>query len=320
MAELLSFFVNIQESSQRLDQIVSGHYEALSRTRVQVLIRKGHIKVDGQEASPGSRVKEGMCIQILVPDPEDPTPQPQALPLDILYEDADILVINKAAGMVVHPAPGSLDQTLVNALLAHCGVSLSGIGGVKRPGIVHRLDKGTSGLLVVAKNDLAHRGLSQQFSSRLLSRTYQALVWGVPSPLMGSITGNIGRCSRHRQKMKLLSSGGKEAVTHYTTLRIFGVMASLVECRLETGRTHQIRVHLTSRGHPVMGDPTYGRPFHKAPLALKQAITQLTEGQRPLLHAWRLSFKHPRTQAPLCFEVDLPEDFTSALKMVEELC
>jgi 23S rRNA pseudouridine1911/1915/1917 synthase len=318
MTEFRYFIVKETETSQRLDRLISNHYSDFSRTRIQDLIRQGYIKADGKEVSASDKVKEGVRIDLVLPQAEEAIPQPQHIPLDILYEDQDLIVLNKAAGMVVHPAPGSVDQTLVNALLSHCGDSLSGIGGIKRPGIVHRLDKGTSGLLVVAKNDVAHRGLSGQFSSRSLSRTYQALIWGVPNSFTGTITGNIGRSPRHRQKMALLSSGGKEAMTHYKILKTFGSIVSLVECRLETGRTHQIRVHLTSIGHPLIGDPLYGSAPHKAPLALRKALMGLTQNLRPLLHAWRIEFVHPRTQEKLSFSVILPDDFLKAIDIMHK--
>lgn len=318
MTEFRYFIVKETETSQRLDRLISNHYSDFSRTRIQDLIRQGYIKVDGKEVSASDKVKEGVRIDLILPQAEEAIPQPQHIPLDILYEDQDLIVLNKAAGMVVHPAPGSVDQTLVNALLSHCGDSLSGIEGIKRPGIVHRLDKGTSGLLVVAKNDVAHSGLSGQFSSRSLSRTYQALIWGVPNSFTGTITGNIGRSPRHRQKMALLSSGGKEAMTHYKILKTFGSIASLVECRLETGRTHQIRVHLTSIGHPLIGDPLYGSAPHKAPLALRKALMGLTQNLRPLLHAWRIEFVHPRTQEKLSFSVILPDDFLKAIDIMHK--
>ena len=318
MTEFRYFIVKETETSQRLDRLISNHYSDFSRTRIQDLIRQGYIKANGKEVSASDKVKEGVRIDLVLPQAEEAIPQPQHIPLDILYEDQDLIVLNKAAGMVVHPAPGSVDQTLVNALLSHCGASLSGIGGIKRPGIVHRLDKGTSGLLVVAKNDVAHRGLSGQFSSRSLSRTYQALIWGVPNSFTGTITGNIGRSPRHRQKMALLSSGGKEAMTHYKILKTFGSIVSLVECCLETGRTHQIRVHLTSIGHPLIGDPLYGSAPHKAPLALRKALMGLTQNLRPLLHAWRIEFVHPRTQEKLSFSVILPDDFLKAIDIMHK--
>jgi 23S rRNA pseudouridine1911/1915/1917 synthase len=317
MPEHRHFFVPRTQSLQRLDRVISFYYKDLSRTRIQHLMAQGHIKIDGKEAVASRKVKEGNRIDLLIPDAEEALPRAQDIPLDIIYEDEDLLVINKAAGMVTHPAPGSSDQTLVNALLGHCGDSLSGIGGVKRPGIVHRLDKGTSGLLVVAKNDIAHRRLSEQFSSRSLSRTYQALVWGIFTTPCGVITGNIGRSPYHRQKMTVLLKGGKTAVTHYKVLKVFKNIASLVECTLETGRTHQIRVHLTSIGHPIMGDPLYGKVPPKIPLDLKEELKGIISSQRPLLHAWQLAFFHPRTQEKVSFKTPLPLDLMNTMALLD---
>ena len=319
MHEFRKFTTALEDHHQRLDILITKLCPDLSRTRIQHLIRQGCIKVNGACATSSQKSIQGAELEIIIPASIDAVPEAQDILLDIIFEDDDLLVINKAVGMVVHPAPGSLDQTLVNALLAHCELSLSGIGGVKRPGIVHRLDKGTSGLLVVAKNDATHRGLSEQFALRTLNRTYQTLIWGVLNPLSATITGAIGRSPHHRQKMALVSRGGKMAITHYKTLETFGIIASLVECKLETGRTHQIRVHLATQGHPVIGDPLYGKTPRAISLDLRKEIDHITQNQRPLLHAGYLEFIHPQTHQTLKLKQSLPDDFIQALKLFENL-
>jgi len=243
--EPLSLAVADHDRGERLDKLLAGGLDGLSRSRIRALIDQGRVLLDGRTITDASlRVKPGQTFDVFVPEPEPALPQPQDIPLNVEFEDDDLLVIDKPAGLVVHPAAGNADGTLVNALLWYCGERLSGIGGVRRPGIVHRLDKETSGLMVVAKNDLAHGGLAAQFADRTLSRTYQAVVAGTPCPAKGEITGNIGRSSADRKKMAIVS-GGKPALTRYRTLRTFGTAAALVECTLATGRTHQIRVHMT---------------------------------------------------------------------------
>lgn len=259
---------------------------------------------------PSRKVKTGDVIALSIPDVEEALPLPEAMDLDIVFEDGDVVVVNKQAGLVVHPGAGNPQGTLINGLLHHCGSSLSGIGGVARPGIVHRLDKGTSGLMVVAKNDQAHQFLSNQFTDRSIKRTYFALCWGIPNPPEGQIKGNIGRDPRHRQRMKVLGYGGKEAITNYFTHEKVGLYAGLIECNLETGRTHQIRVHMTHKGCSLIGDPLYGRTPRGVDTETKEAVTtHCNEGQRPMLHAGRLSFIHPKTSEVMTFEADLPPDF-----------
>ena len=313
--------VPAEAAGERLDKLLAATFADLSRSRLKALLEQGDVGCDGRTITdPSHRVKPGQEFTVTVPPPEPATPEPQAMPLTIVYEDADLLVIDKPAGMVVHPAPGNPDFTLVNALLAHCGDSLSGIGGVSRPGIVHRLDKDTSGLLVAAKSDRAHAGLSEQFGDRSISRTYAALVWGLPNPTAGTVTGAIGRSSADRKKMAVVRSGGKAAVTHYRVRQGFGLAAALVECKLETGRTHQIRVHLASIGHPVVGDPVYGGGLTAA------RAKRLPEAARPLftafarqaLHARRLEFLHPADRRPLAFEVELPEDMKMLIAALSE--
>ncbi|MEW5727162.1 MAG: RluA family pseudouridine synthase, partial [Pseudomonadota bacterium] len=237
------------------------------------------------------------------------------------YEDDDLIVVDKPPGLVVHPAPGSPDRTLVNALLAHCGESLSGIGGVRRPGIVHRIDKDTSGLMVAAKNDRAHAGLSAQFAAHTLERAYKAVVWGLPIPREGIIEGDIGRSPNDRKKMAIVTSGGKHALTRYRVVRPYaGGAVSLVECRLATGRTHQIRVHMTSIGHPLVGDQTYGRPRAARTRGLPpEARDRLASFPRQALHAYLLGFSHPSSGQNMIFESDMPSDINLLLKFLEPL-
>lgn len=285
----------------------------LSRSRLAALIEQGCVCQDGIPLSAADKkVTAGDVFEIAVPAPALAVPQAQEIPLDVVYEDLDILVLNKAAGMVVHPAAGNYDGTLVNALLAHCKDSLSGIGGVARPGIVHRLDKETSGLLVIAKNDSAHQKLSEQFAVHSLERCYLALVWGVPNPLSGVIETQIGRSSSDRKKMAVLKSGGKRAETHYRVVEILaGGLLSLVECSLKTGRTHQVRVHMTSIGHPLIGDKVYGRPPKGA--AQNESIRAAYLFDRQALHSYKMSFIHPKTNREMRFEIPLPPDMQAVV-------
>lgn len=311
-----------EEAGNRLDKWLSARLPELSRTRIKGLIDDGRVSAAGQTITDASaRVKPGQRFTVAIPPERPADPLPQAMDLTVAYEDDDLIVIDKPPGLVVHPAPGSPDHTLVNALLAHCGESLSGIGGVKRPGIVHRIDKDTSGLLVVAKNDRAHHGLAEQFSVHSLERVYRALVWGVPIPAQGEIQGNIGRSPQDRKKMAIVSHGGKTALTRYRVLRSFaGGAVSLVECRLATGRTHQIRVHMTSIGHPLVGDQTYGRA---RPAKVKhlpdQARQALLEFPRQALHASVLGFTHPNNGAMLKFESLIPPDFNELISLLEAI-
>lgn len=296
--------------------------QGLSRARLQALIREGAVSQEGHPLTDISHtVMQGAVVEVVVPPAAPAQPQAQTIALDILYEDDDVLVINKPAGMVVHPAAGNWDHTLVNALLAHCGESLSGIGGVARPGIVHRLDKETSGLMVVAKNDGAHQALSRQFADRSLSRVYQAVVWGLPNPLNGEIEGAIGRHPRNRQKMAVVPHGGKEALTYYKTLEAFGVLAALVECRLATGRTHQIRVHMTHQGHPLVGDPLYGtrRSSGKTAKGQEGIVARLQAFPRQALHAGEIKWIHPRTGKSMTFKAPLPDDLKALLKALRQM-
>jgi len=332
--EPLSLAVADHDRGERLDKLLAGSLDGLSRSRIRALIDQGRVLSDGRTITDASlRVKPGQTFDVFVPEPEPALPQPQDIPLNVVFEDEDLLVIDKPAGLVVHPAAGNADGTLVNALLWYCGERLSGIGGVRRPGIVHRLDKETSGLMVVAKNDLAHGGLAAQFADRTLSRTYQAVVAGVPCPTKGEITGNIGRSSADRKKMAIVS-GGKPALTRYRTLRAFGTAAALVECTLATGRTHQIRVHMTHVGHPLIGDPVYGgrrgnpkvgngrtggTPGSRVREIPEQARQALVGFQRQALHAVAIRFIHPRSGQPMQFASDLPLDIRSLIDSLESI-
>lgn len=313
--------VTAQQAGLRVDKFLSDAFPDLTRTRIQQLMSEGCVTRDGEVlTSASSKVKVDMVFEITIPPAIEAIPQAQDIPLNIVYEDADLLVVNKPAGMVVHPAPGNPDRTLVNALLAHCGESLSGINGVKRPGIVHRLDKGTSGLLVVAKNDKAHQSLASQLSDRSMSRVYQALVWGAPPQRSGTIEGNIGRSPQNRKKMTIVARGGKEARTHYQVIESFGMVASLVQCKLDTGRTHQIRVHLTSKGMPLIGDPLYGkRPSKCPPDVLAFLGSEGWHPDRVALHAETQTFIHPTTGERCTFQAPLPGDIRALMDVLRFL-
>jgi len=320
MAKASTYTVTAPEDkvSMRVDRYLADAIEGLSRNRIQALIAAGWITVDGAVLGNASaKVRAGQRFHIDVPAAEPPQLVAEEIPLTVVYEDTDLIVIDKPAGLVVHPAPGHPAGTLVNALFAHCGDSLSGLGGVTRPGIVHRLDKDTSGLLVVAKNDRSHAGLSEQFAAHSLVRAYKALVWGVPRPAKGEISGNVGRSPASRKKMAVLARGGKPARTRYKMLRQIGTMASLVECRLTTGRTHQIRVHMTNIGCPVVGDPLYGGGKRRL-LARGLDFGDIAAAiQSQALHAYLLGFKHPGTGKMLQFQSKLPLYFNILIERLD---
>jgi 23S rRNA pseudouridine1911/1915/1917 synthase len=306
------------EGGERLDRLLAQRIASLSRTRLKALILDGAVTIGGRTIrDPGHRVNAGDAIEVTVPPPEEPEPGPERIPLTIVYEDDQLIVIDKPPGLVVHPAAGHPTGTLVNALIAHCGDSLSGIGGVKRPGIVHRLDKDTSGLMVVAKTDLAHQALAEQFADHgrtgPLQRGYLAFVWGAPDRPKGTVDAPIDRHPHARDKMAV-RPGGREAITHWRVLERYPgpdkkPLASLIECHLETGRTHQIRVHLAHLGHPLIGDSTYGPGFRtKAALLAPAARQALDALGRQALHAYLLGFEHPASGEELAFRSELPAD------------
>jgi 23S rRNA pseudouridine1911/1915/1917 synthase len=318
-----------EEAGQRLDRALQRSLPELSRTRLKQLILAGQVAPADAPAGepsrdPAQRVHGGQNFVVILPETEDASPVAQPIPLEVLFEDSHLIVVDKPAGMVVHPAPGNPEGTLVNALLAHCGSSLAGIGGVRRPGIVHRLDKDTSGLLVAAKTDAVHQALSRDFALRRVERAYGAIVWGMPMPASGEISGNIGRSTVNRKKMAVVAEGrGKPAVTRYRVERRFGAEgrwhAALLECRLLTGRTHQIRVHLAHSGHPVLGDPVYGTRAGRVVARSGTLGATIADFPRQALHARLLGFIHPTTGERLRFESPLPVDMQGLLANLERL-
>jgi 23S rRNA pseudouridine1911/1915/1917 synthase len=317
------------EAGLRLDKLLAERIKDLSRAHIQALIRAGHVTdIAGTTIKDGAiRVKPGGVFDVYVPEPEPPEPAPEHIALNVVYEDADLIVIDKPAHLVVHPAAGHASGTLVNALIGHCGASLSGIGGVKRPGIVHRLDKDTSGLLVVAKTDAAHKGLSEQFAAHgadgRMERAYLALVWGKLQRPRGTIDVPLSRSATNRTKIAVAKGAtGRRAVTHYELLQTLGTSGagtvSLLRLLLETGRTHQIRVHLAHLGHPVVGDAVYGSGFKaKSRVLSEPAQDALRHLGRQALHAVELGFEHPVTGKKLRFTSPLPEDIAGLLAVLE---
>jgi len=315
------------QAGQRLDRVLASLLPDLSRSRLETLIDQGAVTRGGATIKDANhRVKGGETYDIAVPEAVPPRPRGQDIPLIVVYEDKDLIVIDKPAGLVVHPAAGNPDGTLVNALIAHCGESLMGIGGELRPGIVHRLDKDTSGLLVAAKTERAMASLAKQFANHTIERAYHAVVWGSPRLGDGVIEGQIGRNPFDRKRMAVLRGGGKLARTRYRVIERFGPdarpFASLIECRLETGRTHQIRVHLTHLGHPLIGDPSYGRarqaPRPKTP-AETVAFAAAADFSRQALHAYVLGFQHPTLHKTMRFESPWPSDFALLVEALRGL-
>ncbi|HTK14734.1 MAG TPA: RluA family pseudouridine synthase [Xanthobacteraceae bacterium] len=306
------------EASERLDRVLAARIERLSRTRLKALILDGEVTIGARTIrDPGYRVNSGETVSVRIPPPLPATPEGEDIPLTVVFEDDQLIVIEKPAGLVVHPAAGNWTGTLVNALIAHCGDSLSGIGGVRRPGIVHRLDKDTTGLMVVAKTDAAHQALAAQFADHgrtgPLRRQYLAFTWGAPDRPKGTIDAPLDRNPRARDK-RAVRPGGREAITHWSRVETYAgadgkPVAGLVDCQLETGRTHQIRVHLAHIGHPLIGDETYGPGFKtKAALLTESARSALADLGRQALHAYILAFEHPTSGEFLEFQSELPED------------
>jgi 23S rRNA pseudouridine1911/1915/1917 synthase len=313
-----------EQAGQRIDRLLAETIGTISRSRVKALIDEGALsRID--QGNDGVRVTEpaeparaGATYMLVLPEPMPATPQPQVIPFPILFEDRDLIVLDKPAGLVVHPAPGNRDGTLVNALLAHCGPGFTGIGAERRPGIVHRLDKDTSGVMVVAKTQLANDVLTAAFAARAMERAYLALCWSLPDPLTGEIEGAIGRDKRDRKRMAVVSHGGKAALTRYKVIRAFGTSAALLACRLATGRTHQIRVHLAAAGHPIVGDPVYMRRIPAAAKGFPEGLRHaLLDFPRQALHAASLGFLHPRTGASLRFETPPPDDMAGLIGLLE---
>ncbi len=315
------------DAGQRLDAWLAGAVPDLSRSRAKALIAGGSVTIGGATIEEPKRpVKPGDLVAVAMPPPVPAEPEGEAIPLEVVYEDDALIVIDKPPGLVVHPAAGNQTGTLVNALIAHCGASLSGIGGVMRPGIVHRLDKDTSGLMVIAKTDRAHQGLAEQFADHgrtgPLERGYLALAWGLPTRGEGTIELRLGRSVRNREKIEVKrgEEAGREAITHYAVVESFGkaakpAIASLIECRLETGRTHQIRVHLAALGHPVVGDRVYGAGFAtKVALLPEPARTLAAAFPRQALHAYLLGFEHPVTGEEMHFESPIPADMEALVE------
>jgi 23S rRNA pseudouridine1911/1915/1917 synthase len=324
-ATQLTAEADASHAGERLDRFLSDRLPELSRTRVQALIKGGHVAASSGATIEDAkyRVKPGDRFSLVVPPTADTTLEGEAIPLNVVYEDEALIVIDKPAGLVVHPGAGNARGTLVNALIAHCGESLSGIGGVARPGIVHRLDKDTSGLMVVAKTDQAHRALAEQFAdhgrSGALERRYLALVWGAPPRKQGRIEAPVGRHPTSRTKMAVLRDKGRSAATDWRVVATFGSQeapaAALLECRLETGRTHQVRVHLAHIGHPLIGDPLYGQGFKSKLRTLPAPLqSRLATLDRQALHAAHLAFVHPTSGALLEFDSPLPADLAGLVK------
>jgi len=307
----------------RIDKFLQSQLKELSRTRLQNLIRSGHVKLNNTKINEVSKkIKNDDKIEVNFPQPKETQIKPNKIPLDILYDDNDIIVINKSPGVVVHPGAGNYEKTIVNGLLFRYQNNLSSIGGKLRPGIVHRIDKDTSGVIVVAKNDNAHINLSKQFSNHTIKRKYEALIWGSLKPQSGKINERIARSIKNRQLMSVRKERGKIAITNYKTLEIFQnsnlPKISLVECKLETGRTHQIRVHMNFKGNPILGDKSYGKSkkkFKNIDISVEKKISNFN---RQALHAKSLGFVHPKTGKEIFFEAERPRDFNALIKNLKK--
>ena len=310
-------------NGNRIDRFLQSHLDKISRTKIQNLIREGFVKLNNNQITEAAKkIKTNDTIEIKFPPTKETHIKPQKISLNILYEDDDIIIINKPAGLVVHPGAGNYDYTLVNGLLFHYHAKLSSVGGKLRPGIVHRIDKDTSGVIVVAKNDFAHNNLSKQFSDHTIKRTYEALIWGSLKPKNGKINEKISRSIKNRQLMSVRKNIGKIAITNYKTLEVFQNInipkISLIECKLETGRTHQIRVHMNFKGNPILGDKSYGKSrkkFKKIDLNIEKKINNFN---RQALHAKSLGFKHPTKKKEVYFEAERPKDFDTLIKNLKK--
>ena len=321
--KIYNYNVFAKYNESRIDKFLQSHSDKTSRTKIQNLIREGFVKLNDKTIKEVSKkIKTNDKIRIIFPPPKETHIRPQKIPLDILYDDNDIVIINKPPGIVVHPGAGNHDRTLVNALLFHYNKKLSSIGGKLRPGIVHRIDKDTSGIIVVAKNDIAHNNLSKQFSSHTIKRTYEALVWGSLKPKSGKINERIGRNIKNRQLMSVRKNTGKVAITNYKTLEIFQNSSlpkiSLIECKLETGRTHQIRVHMSFKGNPILGDKSYGKSKEKFKKIDEKVEKQIKNFNRQALHAKSLGFIHPKNNKEFFFEAKKPKDFETLVKTLKK--
>ena len=312
-----------EAAGERLDRFLAAGLEApspLSRTRLKALILDGAVTENGATATdPSQSVQAEAEYALLLPPVREATPQAEDIPLDIMFEDDHIIVLNKPSGMVVHPGPGQPNGTLVNALIAHCGDSLTGIGGVMRPGIVHRLDKDTSGVMMAAKSDAAHQKLTEMFAAHDLDRHYLAITWGMPPETEGRIEAALGRSTRDRKKQAVVPNG-RYAATNWTVIRRLPPFASIVECRLETGRTHQIRVHMAHLGHGVIGDPMYGKPMRSGQMpdaVARECLAEIRGFRRQALHAASLGFAHPVTGEALHFETPMPDDMAGLVAAIE---
>ncbi len=321
--DIFNIIVPLNSHGYRIDKFLQSQINELSRTRLQALIRDGQVKINNIIInSTSKKIKEDDQIKVNFPPPTETLIKPNKIPLDILYDDDDIIVINKSPGVVVHPGAGNYDKTIVNGLMFKYKNNLSSIGGKLRPGIVHRIDKDTSGVIVVAKNDNAHINLSKQFSDHSIKRVYEALIWGSLKPQNGKISEKISRSVKNRQLMTVRKEKGKIAITNYKTLKVFQNLnlpkISLIECQLETGRTHQIRVHMNFKGNPILGDKSYGKTkkkFTKIDLSLEKKINNFN---RQALHAKSLGFIHPKTKKEVFFEARRPNDFETLIKKLKK--